>query len=112
MRTALSTNQQHTFLRSLGKLLLAPRLQSILRIAVNFERKAVHSPRAGVGPACTRFFVFVYCVAFTAASAEKLLKCAAPKWGTLGRAQDRRSAARPNDVLDEGPFGPPTDYIE
>ena len=41
MRTALSTNQQHTFFRSLGKLLLGPRLQSILRIAVNFERKAV-----------------------------------------------------------------------
>ena len=35
-----------------------------------------------------------------------------PKWGTLGRAQDRRSAARPNDVLDEEPFGPPTDYID
>jgi hypothetical protein len=29
-----------------------------------------------------------------------------PKWGTLGRAQDRRSAARPKDVLDEEPFGP------
>jgi hypothetical protein len=29
-----------------------------------------------------------------------------PKWGTLGRAQDRRSAARLNDVLGEEPFGP------
>jgi hypothetical protein len=28
-----------------------------------------------------------------------------PKWGTLGRAQDRRSAARPNDVLGKKPFG-------
>jgi hypothetical protein len=26
--------------------------------------------------------------------------------------QTRRSAARPNDVEDEEPFGPPTDYIE
>ena len=34
------------------------------------------------------------------------------KWGTLGRAQGRRSAARLNDVLSEEPFGPPTDYIE
>ena len=28
-----------------------------------------------------------------------------PKWGTLGRAQDRRSPARPNDVLGKKPFG-------
>ena len=28
------------------------------------------------------------------------------KWGTLGRAQGRRSAARLNDVLGEEPFGP------
>jgi hypothetical protein len=29
-----------------------------------------------------------------------------PKWGTLGRAQDRASAARRNDVLVKGALGP------
>jgi hypothetical protein len=29
-----------------------------------------------------------------------------PKWGTIGRAQGTRSAARLNDVLREEPFGP------
>jgi hypothetical protein len=32
--------------------------------------------------------------------------------GTLGRAQDRASAASRNDVLGEKPLGPQPNYIE
>jgi WD40 repeat protein len=32
-------------------------------------------------------------------SGKELKQFLGPKWGTLGRAQDRRSAARPNDVF-------------
>ena len=37
-----------------------------------------------------------------------------PKVTQVGfpRERTRQTAARPNDVLDEEPFGPPTDYIE
>ena len=35
-----------------------------------------------------------------------------PKWGTLGRAQDRASDASRNDVLGKGNFSFPTVIIE
>ncbi len=34
------------------------------------------------------------------------------KWGTLGRARDRASAASHNDVLGERPLSPQLNYIE